>query len=59
MQNELTVDVGGPSLPRHFGERERRQQTHVLKRFRVASINISASNFQPILSVQEEDIRFI
>lgn len=59
MQNELTIDVGGPSLPKHFGGRERRQQMHVLKRFSVASINISASDFQPILSMQEEDIRFI
>lgn len=59
IQNELTIDVRGPSLPRHFGECERRQQMHVLKRFSVVSINISASNFQPILSMQEGDIRFI
>lgn len=56
--NELKIDVRGPSIPRYFGEHERRQWMCVLEEISVLAIGISASKFS-IYCMQEEKNRFL
>lgn len=55
IQNELKIDVRGPSIPRYFGKHERRQWMCVLEdTHRYLAIGISASKFSNYCMQEEK-----